>query len=86
MNDTPAHHFAYVTADGAAEVITRGTAFFTPDQLAGWYAFAAARDAGFGYDDETLDAHLEFIRSIGAKFDATRAIAEARKYATEFLG
>lgn len=65
----------------AAEIVTEGTAFFTPAQLAGQYAFEAARDAGYGTDEETMEAHLEFLREAGATFDAAAAIEAAKAFA-----
>ena len=79
--NTPAQHFAYTTTERAAEVVTNGTSMFTPEQLAGWYAFDAAREAGYGYDDANLTAHLEFIADLGAVFDQAGAIAAAHEFA-----
>lgn len=84
MSNTPAQHFAYITAERAAEIISGGTAMFTPDQLAGWYAFDAARDNGAGFEDCNLIGHLEFIRSLGAEFDKSSAISAAREYAAKW--
>lgn len=70
------------SATHVAEIINGGgTAFYTAEQIAGQYAFDAARDAGYGLADENLEAHLEFIRSEGARFDWSGAMEEAKKFA-----
>ena len=81
---THAIHFAHSTLERAVETISEGTSFYTPEQLAGWYAYEASREAGFGYDDDTLEAHLDVIRDAGAVFDQAGAIAAARGFAEQF--
>lgn len=80
---TPAQHFAYITAERAAEVVTNGTSMFTPEQLAGWYAFDAAREAGLGYCEANIEGHLDFIRDMGAEFNQVGALEAAREFASE---
>lgn len=60
--------------EAAAAIITEGTALFTPEQLAGQYAWDAAQQAGYGTDDETIIAHLDFLSEAGAKFDGGLAL------------
>jgi len=85
MSNTPAQHFAHITVEHAAEVITNGTSSFTPEQLAGWYAFDAALDAAFGFEDGNISNHLDFIRGVGANFDHSQAMIAARQYAAQHL-
>lgn len=80
---TPAIHFNYVTTARAAEIITNGTAAFEPAELAGWYAYDAAKDAGYGFSDDMLLPHLDFIAGEGAVFDEPAALEAARRYASE---
>lgn len=45
---------------------------FSSDQLAGQYAFEAARQQE-DFSEESIEAHLEFLASAGAEFDAGAA-------------
>ncbi len=67
--------------ESAARIITNGTAMFTSFELAGQYAFEAARENGYGCTEEELGAHLDILQGAGAKFDYPRALAIARKFA-----
>ena len=69
--------------DAAAAIVTEGTAFYTPEQLAGQYAFEAAEEAGYGTDDEAIIAHLDFLLEAGAEFDAGRALMCAVEFNSE---
>jgi hypothetical protein len=65
---------------GAVEVITAGTAFFSPAQLAGQYAFEAVKDGGEGTPAEWA-THLDHLESEGAVFDRAQALLVARTFA-----
>lgn len=67
----------------AAKIVTQGSAMFSPDHLAGQYAFVAAAQAGFGFETDTLEAHLEILRDAGAEFDTPAAIIVARQFAAQ---
>ena len=56
---------------------------FSKAQLAGQYAAEAAYESGFN-DDETLEAHLEFLRESGAQFPHAEAMERGRSV-IEFL-
>ena len=47
---------------------------FTPAQLAGQYAQAAAAESGYSSDAECIDAHLEILAEKGAEFDFSTAL------------
>lgn len=47
------------------------------DQLAGHYAYDAAKSAGYGMEEADFEAHLEFLRDAGAVFNSIKAVAEA---------
>ncbi|ODN41114.1 hypothetical protein [Piscirickettsia litoralis] len=51
----------------------------TGDELAGQYAYDAADEAGYGIDEHNLEAHLELLSEAGAKFDHSKAMAEAMR-------
>lgn len=53
-----------------------GSDMHTGDQLAGQYAFDAARDQG-DISMENIEAHLGIINEAGANFDAAAAMREA---------
>lgn len=69
--------------EAAAAIITEGTSMFTPEQLAGQYAWDAAEQAGYSMDDEAFIAHLDFLIDAGAKFDAGRALMCAVEFNIE---
>ncbi|MFP4104864.1 MAG: hypothetical protein ACLFVU_02145 [Phycisphaerae bacterium] len=55
---------------------------FSPEQLAGQYAWQAAKEADPDWiDEDSLGAHLEFLRDAGAKFDELEAIEHGLKLA-----
>ncbi|MGP9800522.1 hypothetical protein [Rheinheimera sp. NSM] len=54
-----------------------GTELRDGDQLAGHYAYDAAKNAGYGMEEADFEAHLEFLRDAGAVFNSTKAVAEA---------
>lgn len=56
-----------------------GTSSFSGNELAGQYAYDAADDAGYGFDDANLDAHLDALTEAGAEFDYSEARTEAQK-------
>lgn len=68
------------TIERAAEIVTEGTAMFSPEQLAGQYAADAAKQAGHTTRDD-LAAHLEFLAGAGAVFDHAAALDAARQFA-----
>ena len=66
--------------EAAAEIVTEGTVFFTPEQLAGQYGYEASVE---GCDempvlDDAIEAHMEFLKEAGAQFDAAAALAHAK--------
>lgn len=65
---------------GAVEVITAGTALFSPAQLAGQYAFEAAKHGGEGTPAEWA-FHLDLLETEGAVFDRAQALLAARTFA-----
>ena len=69
--------------NSAAEVVTEGTAMFSPEQLAGQYAFDAAKQADCGFDAATLEAHLDLLEEAGAKFDRPAALQVAQEFAAQ---
>jgi hypothetical protein len=54
---------------------------FTPEQLAGQYAFEAARDSGWPIDAVALGEHLDVLADAGAEFDHADAEAHAMELA-----
>lgn len=69
----------------AAGIITAGTSFNTSEELAGQYAFDAAKSADYGFDDDTIEAHLDFIKDDGAIFEYSGALNVAKSLAKEYL-
>jgi len=69
--------------EAAAEAVTEGTAMCSSEQLAGQWAFDAAKDAGCGFDAAYLEAHLDFLRDAGARFEPTQALQVAQQFAAE---
>jgi hypothetical protein len=67
--------------DRAAEIVTEGTAMFTPAELAGHYAYQAAKEAGYGCDAKNMEAHLELLAEAGGTFDAAEALRVAEALA-----
>ena len=51
---------------------------FTAEQLAGQYAFEAADEAGYGFNDPELEVHLDILEEEGAKFDLSGAILHSK--------
>ena len=49
---------------------------FTPEMLAGQYAYEAAKEAGYT-EDADLDGQLDILREAGAKFKQDAALAHA---------
>lgn len=89
MTDTTTRCTAFDYCGGierAAEIITEGTALFTPAELAGHYAYQAAKEAGYGCDTANLDGHLDIAAEAGAVFDAAEALAVAEALASPFKG
>ena len=66
---------------GAVEIISAGTAFLSPAQLAGQYAFEAAKDGGEGTPAEWA-IHLDLLETEGAVFDRAQALHVARALAS----
>lgn len=66
--------------EGAARIVTEGTAMHSPEELAGQYAFEAARAGGEGLPVEWPE-HLDSLEEAGAVFDRTRALAIAGEFA-----
>jgi len=54
---------------------------FTPEMLAGCYAYGAASDSGFEIDEDSIDSHLEILNEAGAQFDHSGAVDYALKLA-----
>lgn len=54
-----------------------GVEFRDGDQLAGHYAYDAATNAGDGFEEADLEAHLECLSDAGAIFSFSEALAEA---------
>lgn len=67
--------------EDAARVVTEGTALFTPEHLAGQYAFDAACEAGYGCSKENLIGQLEVLADAGAVFDEAKALEFAQQFA-----
>lgn len=59
---------------------------FTPAQMAGQYAFEAARESGWPVDESALDAHLDFLAEAGAEFDRSGAIVHGLQLAAAANG
>lgn len=57
-----------------------GGARFDADLLAAAYAFNAAKQAGYGYTDADIEAHLDTLVEYGAAFDYDAAKEIARAY------
>ena len=55
---------------------------FTAAQLAGQYAFEAARDSGWAVDAAAIAAHLDILADAGAEFDH----ADAAEHAMALVG
>ena len=51
-----------------------GTSDYDANQIAGQYAFTAAKEAGFGYEIENAEAHLSVLSEAGANFDLIKAV------------
>jgi hypothetical protein len=64
--------FAAIINDGGTCEGMEGIEF-TPEQLAGQYAFEAARDSGWPIDAAAIAAHLEVLADAGAEFGHTEA-------------
>lgn len=64
----------------AAEIVTEGTAMFTPEQLAGQYAFDAAELDGTFTVEDVLAAHLDFLAEAGAEFSKSDALKIAMEF------
>ena len=73
------------TIEKAAEIVTNGTCEgvegveFTPEQLAGQYAYDAQREMGEPVTDDGSFFHLECLENAGAKFDFSEAMIHAEK-------
>lgn len=50
---------------------------FTSAQLAGQYAYDAAEEAGYGIDEDSIDAQLDALSAAGATFGWSSAIDHA---------
>lgn len=50
---------------------------FTSEQLAGQYAFEAAKEAGYGNSDADHEGQLEFLIEAGAVFNTAAAVKHA---------
>lgn len=72
------------TIERAAEIVTAGTSMFTPEQLAGQYAFDATRQ-GEGNTNNTQDvtAHLDALADAGAVFNYSEALDTAMEFAKQ---
>lgn len=70
--------------EGAAAVVTEGTSSFSSEYLAGQYAFDAAREAGDGFADASIEAHLEFLADAGAAFNTSQAIKVAKQFVAAY--
>jgi len=84
MNRSTALDFAR-SIEHAAEIVTEGTAMFSPEDLAGQYAFDAAREADWGLDSDTLKAHLGFLADAGGQFASSEALKIAEAFAAQHL-
>ncbi|SEQ48488.1 hypothetical protein SAMN03080615_01635 [Amphritea atlantica] len=49
----------------------------TAEMVATAYAMNAAKDAGYGYDEDSLSAHLDCLVESGAEFDYQEALSSA---------
>lgn len=67
----------------AAEIVTEGTAFFSPEHLAAQYAFDAAELDGAFTAEDVLAAQLDFLAEAGARFDYAQALKIAMKFAAQ---
>lgn len=75
----------YVSLEGAIKVISEGTAMFSPEALAGQYAYESAKQADSAeLGEEYLTAHLEYLQDNGAVFDMEEALKVAQDFAQEF--
>lgn len=68
----------------AAEIVTEGTAMFSPEQLAGQYAHEACKEADSGdcTNASEISAHLDFLKEAGAQFDQAEAMTYALTLST----
>lgn len=67
----------------AAEIVTHGSAMFTPEELAGQYAWEAAIahcERPIDVREHNLSAHLEFLQDAGASVDWTTALKVACRW------
>lgn len=74
---------AAASLEQAAALVTQGTALFSPEHLAGQYAFVAAQQAGYGLDTDAMEANLGILSGAGAEFEARAALASALKFAEQ---
>lgn len=56
-----------------------GTPLFGSNELAGQYAYIAAKESGYGFSDIQLFTHLEYLQQFGAHFDYGGAFKEAKR-------
>ena len=54
---------------------------FSSEQLAGQYAWSCAKEAGYGVEENDLEAQLEIIAEQGAEFDSKKALEHALQIA-----
>jgi sulfur carrier protein ThiS len=55
---------------------------FTPEQLAGQYAFEAVQESEYEHSDQNHEAHLEILEQHGGKFDSFEALKHAKQLAS----
>ena len=76
-----------LTLERIVEVINDGgTSSSTPEELAGYYAFDAARegsDNAGDIDSDTIEAHMDFLAEAGARFNYAEAVALSMVYVVE---
>ena len=83
----------YVTLERIVAIINEGGTCegmegieFSGEQLAGQYAFDAAKASGYPIDESALDAHLDFLAESGAEFDRSTAIEHGLRLAAAASG
>lgn len=54
---------------------------FSSEHLAGQYAWSCAKEAGYGVEENDLEAQLEIIAEQGAEFDLKKALEHALQIA-----
>lgn len=71
-----------LSLEAVVSLVNRGTCEgmegieFSPEMLAGQYAYNAAKEAG-SVEDEDIDGQLDYLHEAGARFNQAAALAHA---------